>query len=145
MFITKEDYDNPQATEVVINEEEYGIILPSGEINWDCPCLGGMAQGPCGEEFKAAFSCFHYSKEETKGSDCIPQFRAMQDCFHKYPELYPTEQEEGGEGEEESEGQSRQGELVVNEKGQGPEESSQKEKTEFVESMKEHSKQTTGL
>ena len=25
------------------------------EINWDCPCLGGMAHGPCGEEFKAAF------------------------------------------------------------------------------------------
>jgi intermembrane space import and assembly protein 40 len=27
----------------------------TGEINWDCPCLGGMANGPCGEEFKAAF------------------------------------------------------------------------------------------
>lgn len=28
----------------------------TGEINWDCPCLGGMADGPCGEEFKKAFS-----------------------------------------------------------------------------------------
>ena len=41
-----------------------------------------MAQGQCGNEFKAAFSCFHYSKEEMKGSDCIPQFKEMQVCRH---------------------------------------------------------------
>lgn len=46
----------------------------TGEINWDCPCLGGMAHGPCGEEFKEAFSCFVYSKEEPKGMDCIDKF-----------------------------------------------------------------------
>lgn len=37
-----------------------------------------MASGPCGPEFKEAFSCFHYSKEEMKGSDCITQFQGMQ-------------------------------------------------------------------
>lgn len=37
-----------------------GPILPNGEINWECPCLGGAAHGPCGTEFRAAFSCFHY-------------------------------------------------------------------------------------
>ena len=37
-----------------------GPILPNGEINWDCPCLGGAASGPCGTEFRQAFSCFHY-------------------------------------------------------------------------------------
>jgi intermembrane space import and assembly protein 40 len=47
----------------------------TGEINWDCPCLGGMAHGPCGEEFKAAFSCFVYSTEEPKGMDCIEKFK----------------------------------------------------------------------
>lgn len=47
----------------------------TGEINWDCPCLGGMAHGPCGEEFKAAFSCFVYSKEEPKGMECIENFK----------------------------------------------------------------------
>jgi mitochondrial intermembrane space import and assembly protein 40 len=47
----------------------------TGEINWDCPCLGGMAHGPCGEQFKAAFSCFVYSKEEPKGMDCIDKFQ----------------------------------------------------------------------
>jgi intermembrane space import and assembly protein 40 len=47
----------------------------TGEINWDCPCLGGMAHGPCGEEFKAAFSCFVYSTEEPKGIDFIEKFK----------------------------------------------------------------------
>lgn len=60
----------------------------TGEIDWDCPCLGGMAHGPCGEEFKEAFSCFVYSNSEVKGSECIPKFTLMQDCFKKYPEVY---------------------------------------------------------
>jgi intermembrane space import and assembly protein 40 len=47
----------------------------TGEINWDCPCLGGMADGPCGENFKAAFSCFVFSQEEPKGMDCIDKFK----------------------------------------------------------------------
>lgn len=47
----------------------------TGEINWDCPCLGGMAHGPCGEEFRASFSCFVYSKEDPKGMDCIEHFK----------------------------------------------------------------------
>jgi intermembrane space import and assembly protein 40 len=63
----------------------------TGEINWDCPCLGGMANGPCGEEFKAAFSCFVYSSDDPKGMDCIDKFQQMQDCFRKYPEIYGAE------------------------------------------------------
>lgn len=47
----------------------------TGEINWDCPCLGGMAHGPCGEDFRAAFSCFVFSKSEPKGMDCIDNFK----------------------------------------------------------------------
>ncbi|QLG71654.1 hypothetical protein HG535_0B07000 [Zygotorulaspora mrakii] len=60
----------------------------TGEINWDCPCLGGMAHGPCGEEFKDAFSCFVYSEAEPKGIDCVEKFQNMQDCFRKHPEHY---------------------------------------------------------
>ncbi|KAK9446705.1 uncharacterized protein V1518DRAFT_423341 [Limtongia smithiae] len=60
----------------------------TGEINWDCPCLGGMAYGPCGAEFKAAFSCFVFSEAEPKGVNCIPLFEVMQGCFRKYPETY---------------------------------------------------------
>ncbi|KAI0965775.1 hypothetical protein F4678DRAFT_451680 [Xylaria arbuscula] len=71
---------------------EQGAFNPeTGEINWDCPCLGGMAHGPCGPEFKAAFSCFVYSKEEPKGMDCIDKFQHMQDCFRLHPEVYGDE------------------------------------------------------
>ncbi|KAF3048406.1 Oxidoreductase [Didymella heteroderae] len=72
--------------------DQQGAFNPeTGEINWDCPCLGGMAHGPCGDEFKAAFSCFVYSKEEPKGMDCIDKFKDMQNCFRQYPEIYGSE------------------------------------------------------
>lgn len=65
---------SPQALEEETSQE--GAFNPeTGEINWDCPCLGGMAHGPCGDEFKAAFSCFVYSTEEPKGMDCIDKFQ----------------------------------------------------------------------
>ncbi|KAG4303996.1 hypothetical protein PORY_002649 [Pneumocystis oryctolagi] len=87
-----ENNDNEKISEVYDIENEDSAIDPkTGEINWDCPCLGGMAYGPCGEEFKEAFSCFVYSKEEPKGMECIKKFQTMQDCFKKYPEVYNNE------------------------------------------------------
>lgn len=65
---------SPAALEEEAGQE--GAFNPeTGEINWDCPCLGGMAHGPCGEEFKTAFSCFVYSDEDPKGMDCIDKFQ----------------------------------------------------------------------
>lgn len=88
---------SPEALEEEADQQ--GAFNPeTGEINWECPCLGGMADGPCGEEFKAAFSCFVYSKEEPKGMDCIDKFQHMQDCFRKFPEIYGSEL---GDNEEE--------------------------------------------
>ncbi|KAK2463214.1 hypothetical protein APHAL10511_004869 [Amanita phalloides] len=63
----------------------------TGEINWDCPCLGGMAHGPCGLQFREAFSCFVFSEVEPKGMDCIEKFKAMQDCFREHPDVYADE------------------------------------------------------
>jgi intermembrane space import and assembly protein 40 len=60
----------------------------TGEINWDCPCLGGMAHGPCGPQFRDAFSCFVFSEEEPKGINCVEKFKAMQTCFRDHPEIY---------------------------------------------------------
>ncbi|KIW02241.1 uncharacterized protein PV09_06394 [Verruconis gallopava] len=92
-----EDLEAEASQQGAFNEE-------TGEINWDCPCLGGMAHGPCGEEFKAAFSCFVYSKEEPKGVDCIDKFKGMQDCFRAHPDIYGAEleddEEEDAPGEE---------------------------------------------
>ena len=71
-----------------------GLILEDGSINWNCPCLGGMATGPCGPEFREAFSCFHYSEADPKGSDCYEQFRTMQECMAQHPSLYDYDDKE---------------------------------------------------
>ncbi|KAH9894831.1 hypothetical protein C8Q73DRAFT_790028 [Cubamyces lactineus] len=63
----------------------------TGEINWDCPCLGGMAHGPCGMQFREAFSCFVFSEAEPKGIDCVEKFKAMQECFREHPNVYGDE------------------------------------------------------
>ena len=85
----------PQDTPALDLEEEAeseGAFNPeTGEINWDCPCLGGMAHGPCGQEFRDAFSCFVYSEKEPKGIECIDRFKVMQDCFRAHPDVYGSE------------------------------------------------------
>lgn len=81
---------NPDAEQ----QEQAGAYDPvTGAINWDCPCLGGMAHGPCGEQFKDAFSCFIYSEGEPKGIECVEKFKVMQDCFRAHPEVYKEELE----------------------------------------------------
>ena len=62
-----------------------------------------MASGPCGVEFRDAFSCFHYSEEDPKGSDCIDNFRTMQECMVSYPDLYPVGGEDKAEDKKEKE------------------------------------------
>jgi intermembrane space import and assembly protein 40 len=71
------------------DESSGGAFNPvTGEINWDCPCLGGMAHGPCGPQFREAFSCFVFSEKEPKGIDCVEKFKGMQDCFKEHPDIY---------------------------------------------------------
>lgn len=67
-------------------------ILHEGLIN-EFPslshqCLGGMPHGPCGEQFRAAFSCFVYSEQEPKGIECVEKFKDMQECFRAHPDVY---------------------------------------------------------
>ncbi|CAI7202550.1 BEM_collapsed_G0032740.mRNA.1.CDS.1 [Saccharomyces cerevisiae] len=100
----KEELRKQEEKQMGPTEEEVqheGAYNPdTGEINWDCPCLGGMAHGPCGEEFKSAFSCFVYSEAEPKGIDCVEKFQHMQDCFRKYPEHYAEQLKETSDDEE---------------------------------------------
>ncbi|XP_013171207.1 PREDICTED: mitochondrial intermembrane space import and assembly protein 40 [Papilio xuthus] len=76
-----------------------GLILADGTINWGCPCLGGMATGPCGPQFRDAFSCFHYSDAEPKGSDCYEKFSVMQECMSQFPELYGKDEDDDDDQE----------------------------------------------
>ncbi|XP_075222187.1 mitochondrial intermembrane space import and assembly protein 40-B [Lycorma delicatula] len=94
IFATEEDHKEPSNISLPEPEPQPGLILSDGSINWNCPCLGGMATGPCGVEFREAFSCFHYSKEDPKGSECFESFRKMQTCMAKYPTLYNTPDDE---------------------------------------------------
>ncbi|CAG8731951.1 9324_t:CDS:2, partial [Acaulospora morrowiae] len=70
------------------------------EINWDCPCLGGMANGPCGEQFKVAFSCFVHSTAEPKGMDCLEAFKEMNNCFKEHPDVYEIADDDDSEEED---------------------------------------------
>lgn len=98
VFVTKEDHAEKSKIELPPTEPAPGLLLPSGEINWNCPCLGGMATGPCGNEFRDAFSCFHYSEAEPKGSDCYDAFKTMQDCMSQYPTVYNQNIDDDKEG-----------------------------------------------
>ncbi|KAJ0173874.1 hypothetical protein K1T71_011023 [Dendrolimus kikuchii] len=88
IIASREELAAPSRVTLPEPEPAPGLILPDGSINWGCPCLGGMATGPCGTPFRDAFSCFHYSEAEPKGSDCYEKFSLMQDCMARYPDLY---------------------------------------------------------
>lgn len=127
LHVTKDDLAKPEVIDtLVVDTGKYGILLPNGEINWDCPCLGDMPHGPCGQAFKDAFSCFHYSEADPKGSDCIPSFKGMQECFEKHPEhfaeyLRDDSDESGGN---DSRGEDDEEEGEGGKKGTAPEGSS---------------------
>lgn len=92
LFVSKEELEaihaNPEAEMVPAQ-----ALQPDGGIDWDCPCIKGMADGPCGDAFKSAFSCFVYSKAEPRGADCLEQFQAMQTCLLAHPEVYGKAEE----------------------------------------------------
>jgi mitochondrial intermembrane space import and assembly protein 40 len=73
-----------------------------------------MAHGPCGEEFRTAFSCFVFSEDEPKGMDCIDKFKGMQDCFRAHPDVYAAELE-GDDDEELEAGLEEERKELVNE------------------------------
>jgi intermembrane space import and assembly protein 40 len=71
-----------------------------------------MAHGPCGEQFRAAFSCFVYSKEEPKGVECIEHFKTMQNCFREHPEIYGAELDDDEVAEAQAEEDRAQASLA---------------------------------
>ncbi|KAK9501774.1 hypothetical protein O3M35_012445 [Rhynocoris fuscipes] len=88
VLVKKEELASPSTIKLPERDKPHGLILDDGSINWSCPCLGGMVAGPCGVPFREAFSCFHYSQAEPKGSDCMDAFSKMQECMQQYPKLY---------------------------------------------------------
>ena len=51
--VTYNNHETPSGVELVADDpkdqhEEHELVLPNGDINWNCLCLGGMVSGPCG-------------------------------------------------------------------------------------------------
>ncbi|XP_018025405.1 mitochondrial intermembrane space import and assembly protein 40-A [Hyalella azteca] len=109
IFLAEED-DTKPTIKLPDDEEPAGLIKEDGSLNWSCPCLGGMATGPCGVEFRDAFTCFHYSEADPKGSDCVETFRTMSQCMAEFPGVYGSGEDNvmnvTEDEEEESEGRS---------------------------------------
>jgi len=136
VFLTEEEASVPSKVELGEAEDgPPGLILPNGDINWNCPCLGGMAVGPCGVEFREAFSCFHYSTEEPKGKDCLDKFATMQECMKEYPELYEERKKEG-QSEEAPVGENYTEETKVSEGNSVPDEASDAKDSSTLEGSK---------
>ncbi|KAG8181658.1 hypothetical protein JTE90_017016 [Oedothorax gibbosus] len=93
MFLTEADLKGPSSIVLPEPEEPRGLMLPNGDINWGCPCLGNAAIGPCSVEFRESLSCFHKSEADPKGSDCLGQFREMNDCMARFPALYKQDKD----------------------------------------------------
>lgn len=90
VHVTREEEDSYTVNEgELLGADMEEALVGDGEIDWDCPCLQGMAHGPCGEAFKTAFTCFVTSSADPKGSDCIENFVAMRDCMIANPKDYP--------------------------------------------------------
>jgi len=94
-YMSKEEEERPNvpaqsAAAVSEAEEQYpGAVSPDGNINWDCPCLGGLgSEGPCVDSFKEAFSCWFFSESEEKGEECVEKFFDMSDCMKNNAEFY---------------------------------------------------------
>jgi len=76
-----------------VHEQYPGAVSENGDINWDCPCLGGLGtEGPCVEEFRSAFSCWMFSDAEKEGGErgdnCVDNFFAMSSCMQQNEEFY---------------------------------------------------------
>lgn len=107
IFASKEDHADPSNVELPPPEPSSLLVTADGKINWGCPCLGGMATGPCGLEFREAFSCFHFSTAEPKGSDCYEAFKTMQVCMMQYPTLYESKGSMDDFEDEDDDGQEK--------------------------------------
>lgn len=58
------------------------------KIDWDCPCLQGVKDGPCGTVIIESMKCFEEAETEQQSMGCAVKFAAMRECMKKYPVEY---------------------------------------------------------
>lgn len=54
------------------------------------PPTADLRDGPCGQPFVSAFTCFIKSQHEEKGMDCIYHFKSFQECLNQHPDHLET-------------------------------------------------------
>ncbi len=65
VFISEEEEAQiAQESESDMDEAVRQAVKEDGEIDWDCPCLQGMASGPCGEAFKVIICTTSFCSNE---------------------------------------------------------------------------------
>ncbi|KAL3868080.1 hypothetical protein ACJMK2_040917 [Sinanodonta woodiana] len=92
IFVTKEDHEKPSTAVIKApKEEDPGLILPNGNINWHCPCIGNKLIGPCGVEFHEALSCFMTSSRETGKAmaECAELMYDLKKCVAENKNAFP--------------------------------------------------------
>ncbi|KII63416.1 Mitochondrial intermembrane space import and assembly protein 40-B [Thelohanellus kitauei] len=82
--------DEDLATPLKLKFKNGGIINPDGSVNWDCPCLGGLPNSECGQQFRAAITCLINNKENDDVMKCATEFENMAECWKAHPELLPS-------------------------------------------------------
>ena len=98
-FISQSDYQNikpAKVPELKPTEKDYtaeSSVLPDGTPNFKCPCLGNLPHGPCGEKFRASFSCWAKYKDEPEDSElfyrnCTGLFKVWGNCTDQHQALY---------------------------------------------------------
>ena len=68
------------------------------ELNWDCPCVGWVVSGPCGYEFRKAFECSYYSKDETHPEECGKARDNVVQCMRDHPHIFGRKDDGGDSG-----------------------------------------------
>ncbi|XP_002125847.2 mitochondrial intermembrane space import and assembly protein 40-B-like [Ciona intestinalis] len=112
IFATEDILSSPSTTQLrpdnpdELDTSSAGAILPNGEINWDCPCLGNLPNGPCGDNFREAFSCWveHKDNEESFAEKCFENFTKWEECISEHKDIYrPTEEKNEASNKDEKE------------------------------------------
>lgn len=81
-----------------------GFVQPNGELNFGCPCVGGLHAGPCGYEMREFISCNFYNskdQEDPRGQNCEDKMFTMMQCIDKHEEYYKHKMSSDPEEEEE--------------------------------------------
>lgn len=108
IFATEEDLSGPSKTELLpddpneMDSSSQGAILPNGEINWDCPCLGNLPNGPCGPSFREAFTCWAENRDDhdSFAEKCFDNFTTWEECLAENRHIYKSSKRDDDEEKE---------------------------------------------